>query len=238
MNASVLQSAMPGADGWSQYRPAFTKTISDVLLSDDFKSSMKAMIEEYESTPPDMITDSGFEFVSLKKCRQLFDKYFGFMTLTVQTTFVTGYSDEDPICQKTLMVLTDKGEEPWFSRLGMGDLSRVSTDGIFIDAENSALRRLFAAIGMGYDDHTDFDIKLSKALIEKIDNKIKSAKLGKLSDLLKSYRATYSGQSREIGLSALSFDKQKDNEVSIENLSKTDANNLLSFMSVVYPDAK
>lgn len=136
-------------------RPSYTKSIVEVLLTKEIDDKFVAMINEYKATDFDdgVMTEDGFRpFHSLSLKREIFEKHFGLYWFSIQTqpyTDVTVSNLRAPVSVATIKVITDAGEEPWFSRTGMAKLDSDHADGSYADAETSAEGRIYAALGLG-----------------------------------------------------------------------------------------
>ncbi len=139
---------------WEPTSVSSSKSLAAVIVSDDFQDSLEEMLDEYDSMIPTEHYDDGSAFISLSARRELMERHFPFGTFHISTQFIKLDSDT-PICVATLYVLTDDSYEAWFSRMGMGTASSVSSDGLFADAETSALRRILTAIGLGNEGNEE-----------------------------------------------------------------------------------
>ena len=102
-------------------------------------------------------------------------------------------SEENSImtCESTLYVLTDAGYQPWFSRLGQSSADTVGADGREADAETSALRRIFMALGMGKEGAKEVDEGSASNATSVVEDFCKHRGM-ELSALLKEYRSHHS----------------------------------------------
>lgn len=119
------------------------------LQSEEFTESHKKMMEAFDRLEPVPIGLDGDAYIPLSEKLRLLEESFPFQTFYFSPQIINMGMSDTPICSTTLLVLTDSGYRPWFSRMGMGDYSIPGTDGLIADAESSAKRRILIALGMG-----------------------------------------------------------------------------------------
>jgi len=178
---------------WEPVEVSTSKELAAEILSDDFQNGLESMINEFESLFPSDHYDNGKGFIPLSKRKEILEKNFAFGTFSISNQFINLF-DDAPICVSTIYVLTEKGYEPWFSRMGMGSSTNPSSDGLLADAETSALRRLMAALGMGNESSeevADSD-RLNRVNIISLYLKDNSMSLLKLIENYKSHGSRYS----------------------------------------------
>lgn len=132
------------------------QALAKVITSDDFSDRIAQMAKEFDAMKQDMEeSESGPRFIPMKVKMALLRKYFGPFELQIDFNHLpdmrTGH-----IVQATVMVLTEAGMMKWFSRYGMAAAdSNESSQGVEVDAETSAKRRVLAALGLGGDYHEE-----------------------------------------------------------------------------------
>lgn len=130
--------------------------LAAVVLSDAFSSRLGEMAKQFDELKQDIEdSESGPRFIPMKTKMLLLRRYFTPFELQIDFNHLpemrTGH-----IVQATVMVLTEKGYMKWFSRYGMAAKdSNESSQGAEVDAENSAKRRVLAALGLGGDYHDE-----------------------------------------------------------------------------------
>lgn len=163
------------------------KELADVILSSDFQQRLAAMLSEFDAIAPSGGDDGAPRYVPLTQKSQLLEKHFPLFTLTIGNQFVN-IGEPNVICHSTFYVLTDEGYLPWFSRMGMADGDRVSSDGAMADAEISAKRRLFAALGMGADMVEDVGVVSKDSYVEVVSNYVEASGTKDIDGLISEYR--------------------------------------------------
>ncbi|MEG3765126.1 hypothetical protein [Alteromonas sp. 14N.309.X.WAT.G.H12] len=175
---------------WKPVSPAFgCKDLAEVIQGNDFRTALANMLADFDKLVPNQVTFEGYEFVGLSEKKALFEKHFPFFQLKVDSQFVSLSPDSHVItCEAALYVLTESGYKPWFTRLGQSSADVVGADGREADAETSALRRIFLALGMGKEGAKEIIEESSKNAISIVnDYCIKNAIA--LHELVKEYRS-------------------------------------------------
>ncbi len=175
---------------WTPVFPAFgCKALAAVIQSEEFKASLAEMLNDFDDLEPNQITNDGYEFVGLSEKKALFEKHFPFFSLKVQTQFISLNPNSQVVtCEAALYVLTEEGYKPWFTRLGQSSTDNVGADGREADAETSALRRIFLALGMGKEGSKEVTEDNSKNAMALVSDYCKET--GKqLKELVKEYRS-------------------------------------------------
>jgi hypothetical protein len=180
-------------EGFTPVTPAFgNKALASVILSEKFKSSLASMLADFSQLEPNQITSEGYEFVGLSEKKALFEKHFPFFEMKVDSHFVS-LSENSAVmtCESTLYVLTDEGYVAWFSRLGQSSGDSVGADGREADAETSALRRIFMALGMGKEGAKEVDSDSANNATAIVGDYCKERGID-IKTLLKEYRSHHS----------------------------------------------
>ena len=175
---------------WVPVSPAFgCKNLAEVIQGEEFRQSLTAMLADFDELEPNQVTQDGYEFVGLSEKKALFEKHFPFFQLKVDTQFISLSPDSSVVtCEAALYVLTDQGYKAWFTRLGQSSADMVGADGREADAETSALRRIFVALGMGKEGAKEVAEESSKNALS-IVNDFCTQNGIKLQELLKEYRS-------------------------------------------------
>lgn len=201
-----------------------SKALADAILHEDFQGSLIAMLQEFEGITPTGGADGSPSYVPLTKKAQLLEKHFPLFTLTIGNRFLN-IGDVNTVCYATLYVLTDEGYLPWLSRMGMADCDRISSDGAMADAEISAKRRLFAAIGMGADMIEDVEVVGTDTYIDVVKQHIGRAGVNSIEALISEYRR----DAGKYGLKNLAIRNAVN--VNMQELSQEDLGNLAAYIN-------
>lgn len=200
------------------------KELTDVILSNEFQKSLAAMQSEFETIAPSGGGDGAPKYVPLTQKSQLLEKHFPLFTLTIGNRFVN-IGEPNVICYSTFYVLTDEGYLPWLSRMGMADGDRISSDGAMADAEISAKRRLFAAIGMGADMVEDVDVVSKDSYVEVVSSYVEVSGTKDVDTLVSEYRR----ECGKLGLKPLSV--RNATKVDVKGMSEDDLQLLSAYIA-------
>lgn len=158
---------------WAPVETSSEEALAKEISSNTFQKSLSDMLDKFDTLIPKEEDISGRKFISMAQKNKLIEEFFPFGSLSFRSQFIS-LTEKSEICYMTIYVLTDDGYLPWFSRLGMSDPNTSSTDGTAADAETSAKRRIFIALGLGYESgqeqHEMIVSQTEKALEEGIIN--------------------------------------------------------------------
>lgn len=214
---------------WKPVQVATTKSLVKEITSKEFQTSLAGMLEDFEKIIPKEYDSSGRSFVPMSEKYRLLETHFPFGAIRIFTQFIS-HDTSNAICIATIYVLTEEGYEPWFSRMGMGNIEGASTDGALADAETSASRRILIGLGLGYEGVEEIAENNELKNVQGINNF-----LAENNKSMNALVEDYIDQHSRYGLKLLSQKYLTSNgkKLSYNDIHKSDIKRLLSFIASV-----
>lgn len=212
---------------------ASDKDLAEALSREEFVLAHKRMLEEFDRVEPVVLDDMGNTYIPFSEKLRLIEEHFDFQTFVFSPQFLSIGGSESPVCYMTLLVLTENGYRPWFSRMGMGASDMPGPDGLLADAETSAKRRILIALGMGKpgEEETSSDRSVGTSIIEKY----MSDQSANVADLVSVYNSKMHAMGLEplhVKMSTLKAIKENSGtEAGLTSLGDEDIKKISTFIS-------
>jgi|AntDeeMinimDraft_5_1070356.scaffolds.fasta_scaffold12816_2 hypothetical protein len=208
------------------------KELAAKLSEKNFLESHKKMLSDFEKLEPVALDDMGNTYVPFSEKLRVLEENFDFQTFMFSSQFLNMGATASPICYMTLLVLTDEGFRPWFSRMGMGDQANPGPDGLMADAETSAKRRILIALGMGKpgEEETSSERSVETGVIERYMSENNTS----VADLVAAYGSrapTDSAGPLDVKMASLKKIKDNGQEPNLSALGDSDIKKIAKFIS-------
>lgn len=179
--------------------PTLSNKVTKTLKSLDIENKISKMLSEFDGFVPEHYDGYDRPYQPLSRRIDLFEKHIPFGDLVIQTDLMEESTSSVIYCKATLMLLTEDGYQPLFSRYGEGNIMTSRTDGAVADAETSAMRRILVALGLSNDGGKD-EIATLKDSAERdfVTNYLNSHRKN-LESLVKAYNTSTSNAKDRIG---------------------------------------
>lgn len=183
----------------STLTPSTSKEVMPTLCALKIEDRIASMLSEFDGFVPEHYDGYDRPYQPLSRRVDLFEKHIPFGDLVIHTQLMEESTSNIAYCKATLMLLTEDGFQPLFSRYGEGNAMTSRTDGAVADAETSATRRILIALGLSNDGGKD-EIATLKDSAERdfITNYLNSHRKS-LESLIKAYNTSASQNSERIG---------------------------------------
>jgi hypothetical protein len=143
---------------WVPELPSTSGALVEKVNDPKFAERIKSMLADYDDLTPELYDGYFAPYVGLNERSRVFEKHFPLLLAQIQMQYVGQLGSDTHVVQATLYLSTKDGSLPLFSRFGEGTSVNNRSDGAIAQAETSALRRIYCALGLG--DNTSEEVAI------------------------------------------------------------------------------